>query len=110
MHQSNATNSALAYSSILKNLMIEEEDEYNKFSTQIDKDDYTNNILLFSNRHCLLTKIIQNVSTVYESSLSSEIENLKNYLEYMKESNNILRRTIKNYEDINKIKEQDNEY
>jgi BRCA1/BRCA2-containing complex subunit 3 len=103
----NTANSASTFSNILKNLLIEEEEQYNKEILNIDKDDYLNYLLISSNRQSLLTKIIQNISVPYLNALNSEIENSKNYLLYIKELNFSLKKMIKSYEDINKFKEQD---
>ena len=91
----------MTYSSILKNLLNEEEEQYNKEKDLIDGDDCINNILLMSSRQSLLCKIIQNVSTPYVKSLESEIENLQYYYDFLKEVNNELRQTIKNHEEFN---------
>lgn len=98
---SNTANTALTYSSILKNLLNEEEEQYNKEKDLIDGDDCINNILLMSSRQALLCKIIQNVSTPYVKSLNSEIDNLKNYYYYMREINEELKAAIKNHEEFN---------
>lgn len=100
---SNTANTAITYSSILKNLLNEEEDQYNKEKKMIDNDDIINNVLLLSSRQSLLCKIIQNVSAPYVNCLNSEIENLKYYLQHIKDLNSKMRMTIKNYEEINKI-------
>ena len=100
---SNTANTALTYSSILKNLLDEEEEQFNKEKEAIESDDCINNILLMSNRQSLLCKIIQNVSAPYSKSLSSEINNLKYYLEYMNELNKEMKRNISQYEALNQF-------
>ena len=85
----------------MKNLLNEEEEQYNKEKDLIDGDDCINNILLMSSRQALLCKIIQNVSTPYVKSLHSEIDNLKNYYYYMREINEELKAAIKNHEEFN---------
>lgn len=99
----NTANTAMTYSSILKNLLSEEEEQYNKEKALIDEDDTINNVLLLSSRQSLLCKIIQNVSTPYVNCLNSEIENMKNYLQYIKELNNKLKKSIRGYEEINQF-------
>jgi len=100
---SNTSNNAMTFASILQNLLNEEEEQYNKEKEIIDEDDSINKILLYSNRQSLLCKIIQNVSSPYVNSLDSEIENLRNYLEYIKEINMIMRDSIKKFEEFNHL-------
>ena len=100
---SNTANNAMTFASILQNLLNEEEEQYNKEKEIIDEDDSINKILLYSNRQSLLCKIIQNVSSPYVNSLDSEIENLRNYLEYIKEINMIMRDSIKKFEEFNHL-------
>ena len=100
---SNTSNNAMTFASILQNLLNEEEEQYNKEKEIIDEDDSINKILLYSNRQSLLCKIIQNVSSPYVNSLDSEIENLRNYLEYIKEINMIMRDSIKKIEEFNHL-------
>ena len=100
---SNTSNNAMTFASILQNLLNEEEEQYNKEKEIIDEDDSINKILLYSNRQSLLCKIIQNVSSPYINSLDSEIENLRNYLEYIKEINMFMRDSIKKYEEFNHL-------
>ena len=102
---SNTSNNAITFSSILKNLLNEEEEQYQKENELIDDDDFINKILLLSNRQSLLCKIIQNVSTPYVNSLDSEIENLRNYLAYIREINNKMKDNIRNFEQFNKLGE-----
>lgn len=105
---SNVANSANTFANILKNLLLEEEDQYKKDSALIEKDDYINNLIVSSNRQTLLGKIIQNVSSPFISSLNSEIDNMRNYLAHLRDANNKLKILIKSYQDINKFKDQDN--
>jgi BRCA1/BRCA2-containing complex subunit 3 len=107
--KSNITNSASTYSGILRNILQEEEEQYNIDMKMIDKDDMLNRLSLLNNRQALLIKIIQNLTDPYIKSLGCEMDNMKYYLSYIKELNNLLRNTIKNYEDINKQKD-DNDY
>ena len=100
---SNTSNNAMTFASILQNLLNEEEEQYNKEKEIIDEDDSINKILLYSNRQSLLCKIIQNVSSPYVNSLDCEIENLRNYLEYIKEINMIMRDSIKKFEEFNHL-------
>ena len=97
---SNTSNNAMTFASILQNLLNEEEEQYNKEKEIIDEDDSINKILLYSNRQSLLCKIIQNVSSPYVNSLDSEIENLRNYLEYI---NMIMIYSIKKFEEFNHL-------
>jgi BRCA1/BRCA2-containing complex subunit 3 len=103
--KSNIANSAKTFATILKNLMEEEENEFKKESDNIDKEDEMNKLLLYSIRISLLSKMLQNISSQYHSSLDSEYNNMKYYLSYVKELNNRLRTSIKNYEDINKLRD-----
>ena len=100
---SNTSNNAITFSSVLQNLLNEEEEQYQKEKELIDDDDFINKILLLSNRQSLLCKIIQNVSTPYVNSLDSEIENLRNYLAYIREINNKMKDNIRNFEQFNKL-------
>ena len=93
---SNACNSAITFSNILRNLLDEEEEEYQKEKLFIEPNDTINYLLLLSSRQSLLCKIIQNVSTPYFNCLNSEIENLRYYLKYVRELNAMLRKNIKN--------------
>jgi proteasome lid subunit RPN8/RPN11 len=103
--KSNISNSAKTFATILKNLMEEEEEEFKKENNNIDADDEMNNLLLYSTRISLLSKMLQNVGSQYHSSLNSEYNNMKYYLSYVKELNNRLRISIKNYEDINRLRD-----
>jgi len=100
----NVCNSAVTFSNIIKNLLLEEEEQFKKDVEKIDKDDFLNNVIISSNRQNLISKIIQTISFPYIDSLESEIENMSNYLAYVKEANNILKNRIKNLKDVNKIK------
>jgi BRCA1/BRCA2-containing complex subunit 3 len=106
---SNTSNTASTYSSIMKNILIEEEEQFNKELITIEKTDYLNNIILLSNRQTLFSRIIQSVSQPYVNSVNTEIENMRNYLVHAKELNSNLRKIIRKYEEINKLKDQDNE-
>jgi proteasome lid subunit RPN8/RPN11 len=103
--KTNISNSAKTFSTILKNLMEEEEEEFKSECHNIENDDEMNKLLLYSTRISLLSKMLQNVSSQYQSSLNSEYNNMKYYLSYVKELNNRLRMSIKNYEDINKLRD-----
>jgi BRCA1/BRCA2-containing complex subunit 3 len=103
----NTSNSAKTYCNILKNLLVEEEEQFSKELSKLDKDDYLNNVILYSNRQILLSKIIQNISTPYVNSITSEIDNLKNFIDYMKDINSKLNNLIRNYKDINSFKDDD---
>jgi BRCA1/BRCA2-containing complex subunit 3 len=101
------SNSAQAYTNIIKNLLSEEDEQANAQSLMIEKDDGINQIILSSNRQILLSKIMQHVSSPFYYSLSCEIENMKNYLVFLKECNGKLKNLINNYEMVNKLKEND---
>lgn len=101
----NTANSAITFCNILRNLVLEEEEQYYKESSKIDDDDYLNRSILFCNRQILYSKMIQIVSTPYVASVCSEIENLKNLIDFTKQMNFKLDNAIKNYKDINKFKD-----
>lgn len=99
----NITNSALNYSAILKNLLFEEHEQNSKQLLNFDRENFLNNVIHQSNRQCLMSKFIQNVSYPYKSCLNSEIENTKNYLSYLEEFNKVLERRIHSYQTMQKI-------
>ena len=101
----NTANSAITFCNILRNLVLEEEEQYYKESSKIDDDDYLNRSILFCNRQILYSKMIQIVSTPYVSSVCSEIENLKNLIDFTKKMNFKLDESINNHMDINKFKD-----
>jgi proteasome lid subunit RPN8/RPN11 len=101
----NTANSATTFCNILRNLVQEEEEQWYKESSKIDDDDYLNRSILFCNRQILYSKMIQIVSTPYVASVCSEIENLKNLIDYTKNMNFKLKDAINNYEDIYKFKD-----
>jgi proteasome lid subunit RPN8/RPN11 len=103
---SNTANSALTFCNILRNLLQEEEDQNKKESSKLEDDDYLNKSIIFCNRNILYSKFIQTVSTPYVTSVYSEIENLKNFIDYVKDMNKKLNNAIKNYKDINKFKDE----
>jgi BRCA1/BRCA2-containing complex subunit 3 len=107
--RTNISNTARTYSGILRNLLNEEGEQFEKEIGRIDKEDSLNRLMLFNNRQILLTKIIQTLSDPFMKSLNCEMDNMKYYLAYIKELNNILRNSIKNYEDINRVSD-DNDY
>jgi BRCA1/BRCA2-containing complex subunit 3 len=106
--QANVCNSAQTFSNILKNLLSEEDEQFKKDSSNIEKDDYLNNLIISGCRQSLLAKVIQNVSTPHSMAISSEIENLKNYIAHMKDANSKLKNLINSYQMINKYKDYDN--
>lgn len=95
-------NSAGSVANLLKNLVSEEEEQHLSELRNIDKNDYLNNVIHSCNRESLLAKIIQNISTNYSGILNSEIENLKNYLEYLKELKKSLNSKLKSFEEVKK--------
>ena len=95
-------NSALSVASLLKNLVSEEEEQHIIEANMIDKSDYLNNVVHSCNRQTLLAKILQNVTLNYNTSLVSEIENMKNYLEYLKELKKSLNNKLKSFEEVKK--------
>jgi proteasome lid subunit RPN8/RPN11 len=103
----NLLNTAQAYSNIVKNLLTEEDEQAKIQSAMIEKEDGINQVILSSNRQILLSKIFQHVSTPFYNSLGSEIENMKNYLVFLKECNGKLKNLINNYEVVNKLKVDD---
>lgn len=102
---SNTANSALTFCNILRNLILEEEEQFKRESSKIDDDDYLNKSIILCNRNILYSKLIQTVSTPYVTSVYSEIENLKNLIDHVKDMNSKLNKAINNYKDINKFKD-----
>jgi len=101
----NTANSAITFCNILRNLIQEEEDQFNKELNKIDDDDYLNKSIIFCNRQILYSRLIQTVSTPFVSSVYSEIENLKNLVDHIRDMNLKLKNAIDNYQDINKFKD-----
>ena len=101
----NTANSAITFCNILRNLVQEEEEQYYKESSKIDDDDYLNRSILFCNRQILYSKMIQIVSTPYVAGVCSEIENLKNLIDYTRNMNLKLEDAINNHKDIYKFKD-----
>ena len=91
---SNACNSAQTFSNILQNLLNEEEEQYKSESKEIEKDDFLNNLIMSDNRQVFYAKILQNVSKPYVNALNSEIDNMKNYIQHMKDANYKLKSLI----------------
>jgi len=92
---------------ILKNLLKEETEQYEKEIETLDNDDYLNKLLLNSNRQGLLGKIYQNSCESYIETISSEVENQVNYLNYIIETNKLLKARIKNCQEINKLRQDE---
>jgi len=103
---SNTANSPLTFCNILRNLLQEEEEQYKAETSKIEDDDYLNKSIIFCNRNIFYSKLIQTVSTPYVTSVYSEIENLKNFIDYVKDMNIKLNKAINNYKDINKFKDE----
>lgn len=95
-------NSAASVANLLKNLVSEEEEQHIAEAKSIDKNDYLNNVIHSCNRESLLAKIIQNIAINYSGTLSSETENMKNYLEYLKELKKNLNSKLKTFEEVKK--------
>ena len=68
----------------------------------MDKNDYLNNIVHSCNRQTLIAKIIQNIAINYNSSLLYEIENLRNYLDNLKDLKKNLNIKLKNFQEVKK--------
>ena len=83
---------------MLKNLVSEEEEQHLIEIDKMDKNDYLNNIVHSCNRQTLIAKIIQNIAINYNSSLLYEIENLRNYLDNLKDLNKNLNIKLKNFQ------------
>jgi proteasome lid subunit RPN8/RPN11 len=103
--RSNISNTARTYSGVLKNLLEEESDEFNNEIVNVDREDSIGRLNLLNSRQAMFVKIIQNLTDPYLKSLNCEMENMKYYLAFIKEKNNILRNSIKNYEDINRLRD-----
>jgi hypothetical protein len=95
-------NSAASVANLLKNLVSEEEEQHLAEVRNIDKNDYLNNVIHSCNRETLLAKIIQNIAMNYSNTLNSEIENMKNYLDYLKELKKSLNSKLKSFEEVKK--------
>ena len=100
--KSSITNSASNVVNLLKNIISEEEEQHLQEVNGIDKNDYLNSILHSCNRQTLLAKVTQNIAQNYNSTLNSEIDNLKNYLEYLKELKYNLNAKLKSFEEFKK--------
>ena len=95
-------NSAGSVASLLKNLVSEEEEQHLAEISNMDKNDYLNNVVHSCNRQTLLAKIIQNIALNYNISMNSEIENMKNYLDYLKDLKKSLNQKLKSFEEVKK--------
>lgn len=87
---------------MLKNLVSEEEEQHLIEIDKMDKNDYLNNIVHSCNRQTLIAKIIQNIAINYNSSLLYEIENLRNYLDNLKDLKKNLNIKLKNFQEVKK--------
>jgi hypothetical protein len=94
-------NTVDTFKSLLNNLIIEEENLYEKYKRYIDNNDNLNKMLIFGERQNLLNKIIQQLSIPYLETIEMEIYNINHYIQYLKITNSNLRIKIEQFEMIN---------
>jgi len=78
--------------------MIEEEELFAKYWKMIEKNDYLSQMLLSSERQALFTKFIQQLSNTYIESVDNEIYNIHNYIYFLQNNNNTLKKKIDQFE------------
>lgn len=92
--------SAATYKNIIKNLIIEEEELFNKYNKMIEKNDYLSKMIINSERQGLLTRLIQQLSTPYIESLEIELYNVHHYIKFLKDTNSLIRKKIDQFEKV----------
>jgi hypothetical protein len=85
----------------LSNLILEEENLYNKYKNYINDNDNLNKMLIFGERQNLLNKLIQQLSIPYLETIEMEIYNINHYIQYLKITNSNLLIKIEQFEMIN---------
>ncbi len=85
----------------MSNLILEEENLYNKYKNYINDNDNLNKMLIFGERQNLLNKLIQQLSIPYLETIEMEIYNINHYIQYLKITNSNLLIKIEQFEMIN---------